>query len=214
MNEENRKLDPFTHGSAWVRADFHLHTRADKEFQYAGEENRFVAEYVEGLKRAGIGLGVITNHNKFDGEEFQGLRKKARREGLFLLPGVELSLAEGYRGLHVLVVFSDAWLEKGHDYIASFLNAMFLGEVPAEYQNENGRSEKNLPQMVDLLDKMERDYFLVFPHVEQDKGLWNEVKEGRLGDLFGKGHSSKIALRTLGFQKVRTHQVQNKPCRT
>ncbi len=213
MNEENRKLDPFTHGSAWVRADFHLHTRADKEFQYAGEENRFVAEYVEGLKRAGIGLGVITNHNKFDGEEFQGLRKKARREGLFLLPGVELSLAEGYRGLHVLVVFSDAWLEKGHDYIASFLNAMFLGKAPLEYQNEKGGSEKNLSQMVDLLDRMGRDYFLVFPHVEQDKGLWKEVKEGRLGNLLGEGGSSKIVLRTLGFQKVRTHQVENKPCR-
>ena len=24
----------FEHGSAWVRADFHLHTRKDKEFNY------------------------------------------------------------------------------------------------------------------------------------------------------------------------------------
>lgn len=57
---------PFENGSVWVRADFHLHTKADKEFAYEGKETDFVSEYVKRLKAANIGLGVITNHNKFD----------------------------------------------------------------------------------------------------------------------------------------------------
>ena len=68
---------PFAYGSAWLRADFHLHTKTDKEFSYCGEENSFVAAYVDGLKQAGIGLGVVTNHNKFNADEFKALRKKA-----------------------------------------------------------------------------------------------------------------------------------------
>jgi hypothetical protein len=28
---------PFPNGAKWVRADFHLHTKADREFDYPGE---------------------------------------------------------------------------------------------------------------------------------------------------------------------------------
>ena len=54
----------FPNGADWVRADFHLHTRADKEFNYDGDPNQFVNGYVAGLKAAGIRIGVITNHNR------------------------------------------------------------------------------------------------------------------------------------------------------
>ena len=36
----------FPHGTEWARADFHLHTRADKEFAYGGDETQFVTQYV------------------------------------------------------------------------------------------------------------------------------------------------------------------------
>ena len=58
----------FQHGSAWVRADFHMHTAADKEFSYSKAPNYFVSDYVAALKTAGIRVSVITNHNKFDRE--------------------------------------------------------------------------------------------------------------------------------------------------
>ena len=84
--------DIFKFGSRWVKADFHLHTRADKEFTYNGEENHFLSQYVATLSNAGTGLGVITNHNKFDLKEFKALRKKARNSCIGLLPGIELSI--------------------------------------------------------------------------------------------------------------------------
>lgn len=67
----------FENGSCLVRVDFHLHTRADKEFRYAGEPDRNIRDYVSALKAAEVGVGVITNHNKFDPGEFIALHKAA-----------------------------------------------------------------------------------------------------------------------------------------
>ena len=69
----------FSHGSQWVRSDFHLHTNADKEFSYAGDEDKYLASYADALEAAGISLGAITNHNKFEYNEFKNLRKKAKK---------------------------------------------------------------------------------------------------------------------------------------
>ena len=70
----------FANGSRWVRADFHLHTRRDKEFKDTGAEKDFVTRYIAALKQADIRVGVITNHNKFDREEFKALRKPQRKK--------------------------------------------------------------------------------------------------------------------------------------
>ncbi len=58
-------MSVFKNGSVWLRADFHLHTRADKEFQYAGEENEFIKKFIKQLKDSDVGIGLISNHNKF-----------------------------------------------------------------------------------------------------------------------------------------------------
>ena len=65
----------FTEGAQWIRADFHLHTRADREFKYTGDDNFYHSNYVDALEKAGIRLGVVTNHNKFDCAEFKTLLK-------------------------------------------------------------------------------------------------------------------------------------------
>ena len=39
----------FEHGLERMRADFHLHTKKDKEFKYAGEENSFINDYISAL---------------------------------------------------------------------------------------------------------------------------------------------------------------------
>lgn len=62
----------FAQGAQWVRADFHLHTRADREFKYTGDDDFYNSSYVDALEKAGIRLGVITNHNKFDFRRVQG----------------------------------------------------------------------------------------------------------------------------------------------
>ena len=202
----------FPRGAEWVRVDFHLHTKADKEFKYTGEDNFYNSAYVDALEKAGIRMGVITNHNKFDFEEFKSLRATARKKKIGLLPGVELSVNDGSNGIHTLVVFSDAWLENGQDHINPFLTIAFEGKTPAQYEQENGRSSLSLLDTIKKLEGYHKDFFLVFAHVEQSSGLWVELDGGRISDV---GESEFFRQRTLGFQKVRTHDGagKGKPCR-
>ena len=209
MRNETSLPEIFKHGATWLRADFHLHTKADKEFHYLDAENYYYSNYVDGLEAAGIRVGVISNHNKFDASEFKGLRTTAKRKSICLLPGVELSVNDGSNGVHTLIVFSDQWLENGNDYISPFITTMFPGKAEFEYQNENGRSDRNILQVVEELEKTGRDYFLVFAHVEQVSGLWHEMGGGKLGD-FTENRYEMVRRRTLGFQKVRTRDDRDK----
>lgn len=196
----------FEQGSQWVRADFHLHTRADREFKYAGDGNFYNSNYVDALEKAGIRLGVITNHNKFDFGEFMALRKTAQKKGIALLPGVELSVGDAKNGVHTLVVFSDDWIED-HDRINPFLASAFEGKVAAEYEHEQGRSSWDLLTTIKKLESYHRDFFVVFAHVEAPSGLWAELGGGRLTEL---GKDEFFRRRTLGFQKVRTRDEGGK----
>lgn len=202
----------FAEGAQWVRADFHLHTRADREFKFSGDDNFYNSNYVDALEKAGIRLGVITNHNKFDFEEFKALRKTAQKKGISLLPGVELSVNDGANGIHTLVVFSDEWIDE-HNYINPFLTSAFEGKTPAQYEQENGRTSWSLLETVRKLEGYHRDFFLVFAHVEAPSGLWAELDGGRLTEF---GQNEFFRRRTLAFQKVRTHDGagKDKPCRT
>ena len=207
MTTEQKEYEVFRSGATWLRADFHLHTKADKEFRYDGEENSFVSDYVAGLKAKDIQVGVITNHNKFDTGEFKALRKKARKEEIFLLPGVELSVNDGANGIHTLVIFNDEWLADGQDYINQFLNVAFEGKTPSQYEQENGRSSLDLLTTLKKLEGYHKDFMVVFAHVEQSSGLWNELDGGRLQEI---GQNKVFRRRSLGFQKVRTRDERDK----
>lgn len=199
----------FEHGANWVRADFHLHTNADKEFIYSGDTDFYNANYIEALVASNIRVGVITNHNKFDYEEFRALKSTAKKKGIFLLPGVELSVKEGANGVHTLIVFSDDWLEQGQDRISPFITSMFPGKTSEELKSKNLSSDKGLTETLEELDKVGRDYFLVFAHVEEPKGLWNELGGGLLS-VWKERRYQNIRNRTLGFQKVRTNDLRQK----
>lgn len=213
MNEMSTNEQLFQNGTTWLRADFHLHTKADSEFSFSGDDSFYNSGYVNSLEKARIRIGVIANHNKFDKTEFGALRKTAKKRDIYLIPGVELSVNDGSNGIHLLVVFSDHWLENGDDYINPFLTTMFPGKTPQQYQNENGRSDKNILQVVDELNKIGRDYFLICAHVEESKGLWKEMDGGKLSDWTDKRYDAARDC-TLGFQKVRTHDVPDRTCRT
>jgi predicted ATPase len=204
-NEDTPTL--FKNGSAWVRADFHMHTRADKEFDHVADDTPFTTSYVNALKSAAIRVGVITNHNKFDRDEFKALTKAVRKDDILLLPGLELSVKDGSHGIHTLVVFSEDWIsnKENTDHIQSFLSLTFAGQ--ANFENENGRSNHDLTETIRELDKFQRDYFLICAHVEQNNGLWGGLSGGRLKEL---GESSPFRRRCLGFQKVSTHDERTK----
>lgn len=167
----------FETGLQYVRADFHLHTCKDKEFVYAGEQNSFINDYVSALKEANINVGVITNHNKFDKDEYKAIRKAAKKQDIFILQGVELTVKEGANGIHTLIVFNpDQWLENGNDHIQTFLTAAFANITSPE--NRNVKCGYDLKDVFNRLDAYGRDYFVIFAHVDQSSGLFSECKGG------------------------------------
>lgn len=199
----DKEFEIFKNGSTWLRADFHLHTKADKEFVYRGEDNSFVSDYVNKLSEEKIGVAAITNHNKFDFNEYKALAKKSRKQEIYLLPGVELSVNDGANGIHCLVIFNPIeWLENGTDYINSFINQTFAGKH--NYENENGRSNDSLIETIKKLDAFEKDYFIIMAHIEANSGFYKELNGGRITEL-GKVPIFRKAV--LGFQKVRTRDV-------
>ncbi len=197
----------FPNGSVWLRADFHLHTKADKEFQYTDEDNQFVTKYIQALKKAGIRVAVITNHNKFDPDEYKALFRAGRKEEILVLPGVELSVKDGKNGVHTLVVFERDWItnQENTNHISSFLAGTFSGQ--SNFENENARSNHDLLETMRRLDEFKRDYFFVFAHVEAENGLWGGLGGGRIQEL---GKNESFRQRCLGFQKVRKRDRRDK----
>ena len=189
----------FETGLEFVRVDFHLHTQKDKEFSYSGEQNDFVKSYITALKQANIKVGVITNHNKFDKDEYKALKRAARREEIFILPGVELTVKEGSNGIHTLIVFNpDEWLQNEDNHIQTFLTAAFA--TISNPENRNTKCRYDLKNTLEKLEEYGRDYFVIFAHVDQNSGLFCECGGGLLESLSGLVHFKK---RVLGLQKSR-----------
>jgi len=40
----------FDNGAEIVHVDFHMHTRKDKEFEYSGNENSFINDYIDAIQ--------------------------------------------------------------------------------------------------------------------------------------------------------------------
>lgn len=193
--------ETFKNGSKWIRADFHLHTDEDKEFKYSGEKQNYINDYVSRLKSENIRIGAITNHNKFNRYEFNKLRKETRNNNIFLIPGVELSVADGANGIHTLIMFNeDEWLENGEDRINQFLDSVFLGIDNRE--NENARCKCSIIEIIKMLEGMNKDYFIIMAHIEDRCGFFEELKGGRISEIT----QEKIFIENvLGFQKLRTY---------
>lgn len=199
----------FKHGSTWVRADFHLHTQADKEFRRIDNPNEFVKQYIDQLENQTVSIGIITNHNKFDKEEYKALRKNAAQRDIYLLPGVELSVKDGANGVHCLLVFDrDKWLVNGEDFINQFLTSAFEGI--ANRENENTRCRYSLDDMLKKLQEHQadrRDSFVVMAHVEVRSGFLKEFEGGRIAEMAKDDLFKRFV---LGFQKIRTRDYIDK----
>ncbi|MEO8711907.1 MAG: TrlF family AAA-like ATPase, partial [Parafilimonas sp.] len=174
------EINVFENGATWLRADFHLHTKSDREFlPYSGTDSEFIVDYIQQLKNKNIGIGIITNHNKFNKGEFIALRKKAKKEGIGFFAGVEFSLKEG---VHILIVFDDKWYQGETDNITQFLNQAFYPDT--NYFNPPYPNSKfGLNESVEYLNQVGYDYFFVLAHPDDTNGLF-KVLSGRTKDAF------------------------------
>ena len=198
----------FVNGATWLCSDFHLCTRENENFSFEGDGDSYVKTYIDALENANIRIGVIANHNKFHTAEFNELHKEAKTRGILLLPGVELSVAEGRGHVDLLIVFSLDWVAADFDYINPFLTRGF--QAKAQREGEENVFPFNAIETIDRLKELKKDFFVICAHVEDAKGFFMEVGGARLEAL---GKSESFREKVLGFQKVRTDDEPGKPCR-
>lgn len=195
--------DHFPAGAKWLRADFHLHTQADRQFENPPPGVRFEEAYANRLAAEKIAVGVVTNHNKFEKEEFRRLRKEASKNGNLLLPGVELGVQGGRGGIHILICFDPAtWLDNREqaDFINRFLDNAF--DQIANRESEDTNCQWTLGQVLNELKRHEdngRRSFVILAHVDQTKGALKEC-----GSSMGSFFNDSFRHFVLGFQKVRS----------
>lgn len=195
----------FHEGAQWIRADFLLHTRSDRKFRYAGDDDLYIKSYVDALESSGIRLGVIANRHTFNLAEFNALRTAAKKKAIQLLAGVELSIKGAGNGYRILVVFSDDWLANSQDHINSFLDVEFEGKIPAEYEQSNACSSLSLLETIKKLEHYRRDFFLIFTHVDTSCGLGSKLDDSLLAQLT---QHELFRRYTLGFLKTRVFDKQ------
>ncbi len=191
----------FKSGTCWLKADFHMHTVSDKQFQYAGEH--FATDYINKLIEKNIRISVITNHNKFRLDEYRELKDKGKMNNIWVLPGVELSVDDGANGIHVLIVFDPkTWIQEPDNYIERFLNAAF--ENVSNFENADQRCIFNLTALLNKLSEYQaqgRDSFVILAHVDQTNGFFGGLNGGKISQIA----SNELFRRfVLGFQKSRT----------
>jgi len=185
MKKKPNVLQVFQNGATWLRADFHLHTRADDEFVYTGESNYFDQAYFEQLEQEGIRVAVITNHNKFDLAEFKEFRAWAERKEIYLLPGVELSVKDGSKGLHILLIFDDVWWQNPEqkNYIQEFIGVAFAGKSGYDRAPYDQNAVIDFNDICQKLESFQKDFFIIMAHVDDSSGLFEEKSKRGLSDF-------------------------------
>lgn len=188
--------DIFKNGTVWLKADFHMHTRSDHEYdrKYKNDD-QFIQKYISRMETTDTRIGVITNHNKFNKDEFLLLKRAAQKKDICLFAGIEFSLKEG---MHLLIVFDDRWYQGQSDDINMFINNAFYGINnfdTSPYPN----SRFSIKETVEALDKIGVDYFLIMPHPDDVNGLF-KVLSGRTLEAFIKADEFKkvVALQKSG----------------
>ncbi|MCF7668417.1 MAG: AAA family ATPase [Verrucomicrobia bacterium] len=204
----NNSSGLFVSGARWLRADFHLHTEKDSQFEKIHDRNSYHKAWVDRLEENDIRFGVITNHNKFVLDEYKTLRKEAQKRGIFILPGVELCVQGGKSGVHILVVFDpETWVfnKENEDFINRFLDHGF--PQIANRESEDTACEWPLIKALENLDnyrKNGRDSFVILAHVDDNKGAFMELGAGlrsHFNTLFEKS--------VLAVQKSRSQDNWN-----
>jgi len=175
---ENNEFILFDDGANWVKADLHLHSPLVHSFTLPPGINlnsnsdlkNLMDQYIEKLKQEKIKLCAITDYQQIRTEWFQDLQSKAKENGIYIFPGIELSITHG-KGLHILLIFDYQSKTNGiNDYIKS------LDKTPETPLINDDRSHRDISlknNLHDVLEELHNKFscLVIFPHPEDKNGL-------------------------------------------
>ncbi|GIV42258.1 MAG: hypothetical protein KatS3mg034_1568 [Vicingaceae bacterium] len=167
-------------GANWVKADFHLHSPYVHSFTLPpgadlSDIDKLVDLYTEKLKEREIKIAAITDYQQIRIDFFEKLQSKAEQNGIYIFPGVELSVNYG-KGLHILLIFE---YNQDIDGINDYIKA--LDQNPHENLIKNDRSHRDISLQKDLkliLEEIKSKFncLLIYPHPNDKNGLLNSFQ--------------------------------------
>jgi len=166
-------------GAIWRKVDLHLHSPASPSFhQLDGVDpstssgaNTLVQTYVSHLVDAGIAVAAITDYNCVHVDWFEPIRDLAAQSNVYVFPGVEISIAYGKHGLHVLAIFPSS--SRLTDLNTMLRSLDKQPGVPLVNQYGQHRDLELRDNLVDTLAnfRAQTDCILILPHPVDDSGL-------------------------------------------
>ena len=173
------KLDNlFNNGANWVRADFHLHSPFVDSFKLpsginlasADDKNTLMNSYVQVLKTKNIKVAAITDYQQIRESWFKPFQTLALKEGIFVFPGVELSVTHG-KGLHILFIFE---FSQDIGEVNRFIQSLDQNSHKPLIVNEREHRDITLQKpLVEVLSSFREKFpcVILFPHPEDTNGL-------------------------------------------
>jgi len=166
----------FPKGSEWFKWDLHCHTPDDKSWlkkpNNEEEKQKFIKEYIKKAKEADLKVLAITNHFEYknitDGY-FSEIMEEGRKQGITVLPGVEITASEG-SGIHILVIFPE-------EIDLNIIDSLMIKVYPIK-----GKYEKttegipicgyNILQIYNEFNKaLDGRFIFIFAHVNTSNGV-------------------------------------------
>jgi ABC-type lipoprotein export system ATPase subunit len=167
------------HGARFFACDLHAHTPSDREWHgerpAPGERaaKEYAVRYVETCLQAGMEVLGLVDHNlapALDDSLEPIILKEARRQGLWVFPGAEITSSEG---AHVVFLFDPA---AEFDTVEKFVVAAFRSQPRFDSQGQVMPAPMSLSELLKLAQEFAA--FFYFPHANKSNGLF-QVQNGR-----------------------------------
>ncbi len=174
-------------GSRWWQVDLHAHSPASHDFK-DDRNNPNWDRWVSAFQKRGIDVAAVTDHNTADG--ISPLQDAARRIGLVLFPGVELTID----GVHLLLIMGP---NQQQDDVADILSR---AQVPVA---ERGSAEaRSLISIDTLLGRCGKSAIVIGAHVNGPAGLLEQVADGEPQPLRGQQRIAILRNRSLAAVEI------------
>ncbi|NLJ48292.1 MAG: hypothetical protein GX428_01700 [Candidatus Atribacteria bacterium] len=168
-------------GAEWVRVDLHLHSPGVDTFKIPSgvnlnsqeDRDKIVSDYVRKLHQANIKVAAITDYNGISKEWFIPIKNKAKKHGIFILPGAELSIsssAGGKYGLHLIIIFDNTVEIDNLNTLIHSLDKNPHNPLIDGRTHRDIDSDLNLEELVNKV-RSKLNCLVILAHPEEDKGL-------------------------------------------
>lgn len=156
-----------------IKVDLHIHSAASIKDGSIVSENTIdnLDKLLSGLKREKIDMVSITDHNAFDYQLYEELKKHEGKEVKKVLPGVEFDVEFYGNRIHIITIFDD----KNYKYIEKISG--IINENKLDSENKDCYKEKTFK---DILKRINTNVLLI---AHQKSGIRAENQNENLAKV-------------------------------